>query len=414
MDQDDDLSEEAESKEEESKKIPTEPVVTPDSSSKIGNLKILLGTTKRGEAIYWDFGIDSKIINRHMLVLGASGTGKTFAIQGLLAELAKAQQASLIIDYTNGFTATQIEPEVKTYMRKQWYVKNKKLSFNPFLAYSMQIDPDDPDSLCIDEPSDIAHRIVDVFIRVFGSIGENQITILNDIIEEGLLIHKDNYSLTQLEEDLKSLDPKGSDKNSIQGLVNKLSILLSMDPFSTSRDDSSGWADIFSTEEREQITVFQLAQIAPFVQKSIIEFSLWDLWNYVIATKATKDDPKVIVLDEIQNLSLADNSPIRKYLQEGRKLGLALIAATQSYAGLKGLNSPEMTSLMNAGTKLFFKPTEQEAQNTAKLLYNFDSNRSIAEWASELSRLSRGECIVASTEKHAKIIKIPSMEERGL
>ncbi len=408
---------EKELKEPDNTNLPTQTDII-STSSELSSLKVLLGTTRRGERIYWDFGTDSKIINRHMLVLGASGTGKTFAIQGILSELAKAQQASLIIDYTNGFTVGQIEPEVKTYMRKQWYVKNKKLSFNPFLAYSMQLDPDDPDSLCIDEPSDIAHRIVDVFIRVFGSIGENQITILNDTIENGILVHKENYSLSVLEEDLKSLDPKGSDKNSVQGLINKFSILLSMNPFSTGKD-SSGWSDIFCTEGREQITVFQLAQIASFVQKSIIEFSLWDLWNYVIATKATKDDPKVIVLDEIQNLSLAENSPVRKYLQEGRKLGLALIAATQSYAGLKGINSPEMTSLMNAGTKLFFKPTEQEAQNTAKLLYNFDPSKTIFEWASVLSRLGRGECIVATNDespvgKYAKIIKVPSMEDRGL
>jgi len=312
----------------------------------------------------------------------------------------------------------QVENEVKAYMRKQWYVANKKLSFNPFLAYTLQIDPDDPDSFYTDQPVNIAQRIVDVFIRVYGSIGENQISILTDTIEAGIKAYNGNYSLTKLHEDLQSRIDDQSVKSSIIGLINKFGVLLKMDPFSAEESDI-GWNEIYGSDGQEQITVFQLAQIAPYVQKIIIEFSLWDLWNHVIAMKATQNSPRVVVLDEIQNLSLSESSPVRKYLQEGRKLGLSLIAATQSFAGMKGISSPEMNSLMNAGTKLFFRPTDQEIPSVAKLIFNFDSTRSEADWRSELGRLGKGQCIViinngTNRKQNAMIVNVPSMKERGI
>nr|WP_321306839.1 DUF87 domain-containing protein [uncultured Sphaerochaeta sp.] len=186
------------------------------------DLRVLIGTTKQGKDVFWEFGINGKIVNRHMFILGGSGSGKTYAIQGMLAELGKAKQASLILDYTNGFTMNQVEEEVKPYMRKQWYIANRKLTFNPFLAYTMQIDPDDPDSLYTDQPVNIAQRIVDVFIRVYGSIGENQISILTDTIEEGLKTHKEAYSLTKLYDDLQSRLEDPSVKSSVTGLINNL------------------------------------------------------------------------------------------------------------------------------------------------------------------------------------------------
>jgi len=389
-----------------------------DHQSSIADFRVLIGTTKQGRSVHWDFGSQGQIVNRHMFILGGSGSGKTYAIQGMLAELAKSRQASLIIDYTNGFTMNQVENEVKAYMRKQWYVANKKLSFNPFLAYTLQIDPDDPDSFYTDQPVNIAQRIVDVFIRVYGSIGENQISILTDTIEAGIKTNKGNYSLTKLYDDLQSRSDDQSVKSSIVGLLNKFGVLLKMDPFGTEESDI-GWNEIYGSEGQEQITVFQLAQIAPYVQKIIIEFSLWDLWNHVIAMKATQNSPRVVVLDEIQNLSLSESSPVRKYLQEGRKLGLSLIAATQSFAGMKGINSPEMNSLMNAGTKLFFRPTDQEIPSVAKLIYNFDSTRSEADWRSELGKLGKGQCIVVinngtNRKQNAMIVNVPSMKERGI
>ena len=62
--------------------------------------------------MYWHFG-HPKLLNRHLLVFGKSGTGKTYGIQCLLAEMAVAGLRSLIVDYTDGFLPAQMEPRFK-------------------------------------------------------------------------------------------------------------------------------------------------------------------------------------------------------------------------------------------------------------------------------------------------------------
>ena len=42
-----------------------------------------------------------------MLIFGSSGSGKTYAIQCILSELANANISSFIIDYTDGFLKHQ-------------------------------------------------------------------------------------------------------------------------------------------------------------------------------------------------------------------------------------------------------------------------------------------------------------------
>ena len=74
--------------------------------------RILLGSLLQGgRQVFWEFG-HPELTNRHLLVFGSSGTGKTYTIQALLCELAKYGQNSLIVDYTNGFTNKQLEPQV--------------------------------------------------------------------------------------------------------------------------------------------------------------------------------------------------------------------------------------------------------------------------------------------------------------
>jgi len=74
---------------------------------------------------------------------------------------------------------------------------------------------------------------------------------------------------------------------------------------------------------------------------------------------------------------------------------------------------------MNAGTKLFFRPTDQEIPSVAKLIYNFDSSRTEADWRNELGKLAKGQCIVVinngtDRRQSAMIVKVPSMKERGI
>ena len=48
--------------------------------------RVLIGKDKRNEEVYWEFG-NEKLANRHLLITGTSGQGKTYSIQTMLYEL---------------------------------------------------------------------------------------------------------------------------------------------------------------------------------------------------------------------------------------------------------------------------------------------------------------------------------------
>ena len=155
--------------------------------------------------------------------------------------------------------------------------------------------------------------------------------------------------------------------------------------------------------------------------RAVIEFVLWDLYSFVTSS-GNKDTPRVVVLDEVQNLDLGPDAPVAKYLTEGRKHGLALILATQTVKGVGGVSDARVSRMFQAEHKLFFKPTENEMREHAVLLHNAISTISVQEWVSRLASLRIGECWslgrvlneqTGQLSFQAQRIKISSLEERG-
>jgi DNA phosphorothioation-dependent restriction protein DptH len=150
----------------------------------------------------------------------------------------------------------------------------------------------------------------------------------------------------------------------------------------------------------------------------ITEFSLIDLyWHY--RARGSKDEPKVIVLDEIQNLDHQLDSPLGQFLTEGRKFGISLILATQT---LSNFGKDERDRLFQAGHKLFFKPADTEVRTYAQILADATGSR-MEEWVDRLSSLKRGECYslgYAFNDATSKLevgkwfkIQIKPLEQRG-
>ena len=149
----------------------------------------------------------------------------------------------------------------------------------------------------------------------------------------------------------------------------------------------------------------------------ITEFSLIDLYWYY-RTRGNKDTPKVIVLDEIQNLDHRLDSPLGHFLTEGRKFGIALVLATQS---LSNLSREERDRLFQASHKLFFRPADTEMKSFAQILGDA-TDRNVEEWVQRLSTLKRGECYslgYAYNEERKSLepnryfrIRVSSLEQR--
>ena len=379
------------------------------------NAKILLGTDYNGEAVYWNYGNDYVSKNKHLLVLGGSGSGKSYSIQCILRELAKFHQASLIVDYTNGFTEEEIKPELKEYTRDQYYVLVEPLPVNPFLVGNIEYGGG---KITQEKPFTTASRVTDIISHKF-SLGDVQKADLASLIEEGILHYGNEFTMTKLVDMLEEkANEKGPAKARYTGIRARILALSKNDIFAGSPDGKNIWDDIFyDGDTSKPVTVFQFNGLPNDVTITSVDFVLADLYNYAIRKKSSQNTPHTVVLDEFQNLSMGNNSPVRKILQEGRKLGLGLILATQAIDGIKeGSSGAAVTSMFNASTVLLFHPNATEVKMFAECAYSLDSSRSKDDWKVILNKLKRGQCVVLAEDETGRIkgrlVNITPLEDR--
>jgi len=343
--------------------------------------RILLGTAGDGSRnIYWEFGHPG-LANRHMLIFGASGMGKTYAIQCMLCEMAKAGQNSLIVDYTNGFLPNHLEETTRRLLDPlQHVIRQKPLPINPFLPQSS----DNGGILLAETGNAIGKRIAGIFNAVY-QIGDQQFSVLHRAVMEGVETYKSQMSLDKM---LQILDDYTEDKKikaPALTLHSKIRPFVLDNPFAYGAEGFN-WDSLFSDKTR-LCHIFQLAGLDMHSSRLVTEFILWDLYGY-LQSKGKKTDPKVIVLDEVQNLDHQDGSPLSKYLREGRKFGLSLILATQTMSGMK---KDERDRMFNADHKLFFKPADTELKAFAEIAA-IATRQKADDWVGRLSNLKKGEC----------------------
>lgn len=340
------------------------------------NIRILIGKNKYQSDLFWEFG---RLGNRHLLITGNSGQGKTYLIQCMLYEAASTGISSFVIDYTNGFTPDQLDPEFKHLMGnriKERIVYKDKISINPFTRQKIQIGSDDN----IDEDNvSIANRIRDVFGNVYRNFGNQQSGAIYEAAKNGLDTYGDQMNFSRFEEELKGLNTQYS-----------RTVLSTMKPFLDMAIFSAGehlnWDEILYPSV-PQMYIFQLTGYPQVIQKIITYMLLWDAYYYTVQ-HGVESHPFIAVLDEAQNLSHGDESPSGKILLEGRKKGWSAWYATQS---LDMMADDEITRLQQAACRVYFRPTDSEIKKVSELLDPANKNR----WINEVKSLTKGNCIVS-------------------
>jgi len=358
--------------------------MTPAEISRHIPERILLGKTALGgRDVFWEFG-HRELANRHLLVFGTSGMGKTYAIQCLLCEMGLQQQNVLVMDYTNGFLPNQLEEETKRILAPdQHIVRQSPLPVSPFKLQVQEVGGgfEIPETLVSG-----AKRIAGTFSQVYETMGDQQYSLLLDALMDLIEQQGNASTLAGLMDVLDSFINDGQhDKSKVLTTISKLKPFVLEKPFAD-QADGLDWLGIFSDSEH-RCHVFQFAGMDALSARLVIEFTLWDLNAFVRGT-GNKNLPKVVVLDEAQNLDLSEQSPVAKYLTEGRKFGLSLILATQT---MKNLQGDKLNRLFQAGHKLFFRPADTELQEHAKLMVQSVGGTQ-QEWITNLSSLTKGQC----------------------
>jgi DNA phosphorothioation-dependent restriction protein DptH len=359
---------------------------------------------QNGDSVYWHYGHD-RLDNRHLLVFGASGSGKTYGIQCLLTEMAVQGLRSLIIDYTDGFLPRQVESRfTEVAQPASHYVASAGLPLNPFRRQQQIIDPNVPP--LEENPYQVGSRVASIFNSVYESMGDQQFSTLVRAIENGISADA-GFSLDQLLERLQDEGQYGL------SLANKLEPFIKAQPFR--EGEESAWDAMLAADEH-WVQVLQLKGFGREVQKLVTEFALWDLYDYACTT-GSKKRPIPVVLDEIQNLDHRSDSPLDKMLREGRKFGLSLILATQTTSNF---NQEQRDRLFQAGHKLFFRPADTEIERFASLLAQVTRD-SRSDWSQRLARLEKGQCwslgpvetSAGKLQTKPVLVSVTALEERA-
>ncbi|AYA76012.1 DNA phosphorothioation-dependent restriction protein DptH [Bacillus sp. Y1] len=345
----------------------------------IETARILLGKAENSNReIYWEYG-NKGLANRHLLISGKSGQGKTYFMQCLLLEKSKLGIPSIVIDYTEGFLPNQLEAEFVNYMGnklKQKIVFSDQLPINPF-----QKNVRDIGGITLPESNtDVAERIKSVFAAVYSSLGIQQLNAIYEATLNGVGKYGDEMSLLKLRDELEE-DGSSYSKTALS----QIRPLIDRNPFT--HINPIQWNDI--VESNGEVFIIQLTGYPRDVQLIITEFILWDLWNYSVRF-GNKNKPMPVILDEAQNLDHTEKSPSARILTEGRKFGWSAWYATQFLKSQ--LDSDELARLQNSSQKIYFSPPEQEISSIASSLANDQTEKK--QWEKRLSELKKGQCIV--------------------
>ena len=119
---------------------PTTPRISRSQVS-LESTRVKIGTERLGNSVYWEFG-NPQLANRHLLITGTSGQGKTYSIQTMLYEISKSEISTVIFDYTEGFRTDQLEKKFLEKMEDR--IDNRVVYFsgvpiNPFKRNEIEV-----------------------------------------------------------------------------------------------------------------------------------------------------------------------------------------------------------------------------------------------------------------------------------
>lgn len=359
-----------------------------------------------GDPIYWVPSDPRLVYNPHLMIMGESGSGKTYAAQCLVAELSHRGIPSVIFDYGQSFELENLEKTFQKYSHPvEHQLGEKGLSLNP-----LQIFPND-----IHGPKQVATRLSDVFDAVYH-LGDIQKKVLIDAVlgafdKAGITAsdqagwQKSPPALSVLQEVLEKL---AGDKNypSYRNAATVAARLMTFFMLNSLHTEGPPWSwDSFVIDPKQKVNILQFRGLEGKTQRVVVEILLWHLFFY-LKSRGQSDLKLYCVLDEAHHLSFRDGGPLDALLREGRKFGLGLIFASQQPEDF----SPAAFS--NSASKLVFQtadPTLRVSKFLASKCVNYDGPDEIH---NAISTLSQGQALFITKNK-GHIVSVANLKLRG-
>jgi DNA phosphorothioation-dependent restriction protein DptH len=337
------------------------------------------------ETVFWDpYGSS----NPHVLILGESGSGKTYTASRLVIELARAQIPSIVFDYGQGFSLDHVPAK----FRKGTRILELQLSRDGIGINPLQIFPVD-----LHGPATVAQRVADTFVRVYPRLGVQQHTILRravvDLLAEAGISVEDKRTWSKASPSFRDLERKleeyataedAATRRAASSASSHVSTLFFFNTFRKTGHPLS-WSDLLTC--RNEVWILQLGGLEASVERAVTEFLIWSLVRYfeVLGPGPLRC---FVVLDEAHKLAFDAGSPVEKILREGRKFGLGGILASQQPEDF----SP--VAFANTATKVVFQIGDQSGTVSRQLHRKVKNGHSHDYIARTLGTLPRGSAYV--------------------
>lgn len=349
--------------------------------------RIFLGTYK-ADKIYTDFNQNA---NQHMLVTGATGTGKTNFIKVLVDQ--NSDRQTTILDYSGSFP-------------------NLRNANTIHILQTAEIR---------EFFSDLCQKNIPIFADAiqaawrFGlaqqSVVAKALHIMNDSSSKEL-----NSIVSNAGEDIFSPYLE-YEKDSVKKDWALLALILNTKCGSKGEQVATRMLNIVSAvslnnvcvkhTETAPVTVIHFSVKYYGLNAQLVELYLWKFWlNHLDSKK-----PSTLILDECQDLQWKKGTIADRLLSEGRKFGIGIILSTQFLAA----NFPKRTinDFLQSGLRVIFAPSQGEVKEIAQTL----NATNYKAWMQNLKRLRVGECVVAGVlcrknyfSKQTLIINTPKYE----
>lgn len=190
-----------------------------EENQRMDPIRVQIGMDKAGNKIYWEFG-NKHLSNRHLLITGMSGQGKTYSIQTMLFELNRLGVSSVLFDYTEGFMKKQLEGVFVEQLNaciKEHIVYSIGVPINPFIRHEIELG----DIIVKEKAADVASRIADIFTHVYA-FGEQQVAAVFSAALNGINVYDDNMDMKKFQTELEKVQETNKTAKSV---------LSKMEPF---------------------------------------------------------------------------------------------------------------------------------------------------------------------------------------
>lgn len=309
--------------------------------------------------------------NGHLLVYGSSGQGKTYFLCRMLEEYCKSGKKVLIFDYSGSYSKKELKEKNFAYENE---IRRFTLS-DSCLMWNFRIKDNDI----------FEKNVADALLGILECRGYFQKKLLEDALAR-LLKKDEKVSIPNVIKILEEMLLEEKESEKITGNLENIGRLLTrLFPYEGLENFQIVNKEV-QDKKTKPVTIIELTDFPESQRRFLAEFMISILWKEIYR----QDFPNrcdVLLLDEMQFLSVKEGSTLSAMLREGRKRNVAIVLSTQY---ISHYSREELQALQQAGNIVIFRPTPEDCQRTAKLI-DLTESRS---WEKVLRQLRKGEAVL--------------------